>query len=880
MPESGHFSKGPEGYRLKRRGSKDRLAVDEANVSIDLVQQFVRDPKFNLEVDFDLEGGIPRNIRPKRGVFRPASPPPTAEVRAEPKPRFTRDPVKLPEWDGDRDDGGRGLWFNNPYTFIPAPVRRTDDPELGDGPPVGHHRYHDGRFSGDIAVEMTVETPLLMVDAAQRRDRGREHFVYPTRMRGGRPLVPATSIKGMLRAAFEAITNSRFPVFPGHDDRLAYRLGTDDGLRMVPARVETAADGTLQVRLMTGLTNGLPVQREDDKAAIPGNLMYAAWLPMYRIAAARGARSVRHGQEVSCWLQKYRRQGEKGQADVLYYRVLEIAPCDQAERLSPAAPAAPVASPTDRHQPESEEPFRLDQGWVCITGENSPNKKYERVFFNDPAAAAGPSVLDVAEDHCRQWRELIENYQIEHLRDLRRGTIRPSTQTGGTFSRHILPDPRPVADRNAAPGQREQMLVERQWPPERELRPGTLCYVTVTTGQDGKVGISGLYPVIIGRALYPIAPDALLQDTRLEPATTREDLSPADRVFGWVNQRGPGAYRGHVRIGPAECLDDDALEDFRQPASDAKRQFQDENGLPLAILGQPKPHQARFYVAADKYGSPLAAEVKKKDGYARPDQQGLRGRKVYPHHARLPAGFWSNIGQDGDPQAFSRPPGQVFQEFLNPALRHEKRSNQNRSIESWIRPGARFRVTVQVSNLSPVELGALLWLLDLNADPERLQDEQRFHRLGGGKPLGFGSVRLAIDRGATRLARDAALKARYERLGPWQPPAFDQTAFEAAITAFKTAIAALYGRPFAELPFIKGFLVAASGYPAILADEWSDKTTDRPVHYPRPPQNGSARHPPPNPEGKQYEWFVANEKRAVHDSLPPVTAETSSLRIK
>ena len=47
-----------------------------------------------------------------------------------------------------------------------------------------------------------------------------------------------------------------------------------------------------------------------------------------------------------------------------------------------------------------------------------------------------------------------------------------------------------------------------------------------------------------------------------------------------------------------------------------------------------------------------------------------------------------------------------------------------------------FGFDLHVTNLSRVELGALLWLLALPSD--------HFHRLGGGKPLGFGSVRLEM----------------------------------------------------------------------------------------------------------------------------------------
>ena len=52
--------------------------------------------------------------------------------------------------------------FHNPYNFVPAPPRSDDpgDGELGNRPPVGHDRFHDGYFTGRITVKMTVATPL------------------------------------------------------------------------------------------------------------------------------------------------------------------------------------------------------------------------------------------------------------------------------------------------------------------------------------------------------------------------------------------------------------------------------------------------------------------------------------------------------------------------------------------------------------------------------------------------------------------------------------------------------------------------------------------------------------------------------------------------
>ena len=139
-------------------------------------------------------------------------------------------------------------------------------------------------------------------------------------------------------------------------------------------------------------------------------------------------------------------------------------------------------------------------------------------------------------------------------------------------------------------------------------------------------------------------------------------LSAADRVFGWVNQNGNGSYKGNLRINSVECNSDNSRESFGK------------DGFSLAILGEPKPQQARFYIAKDQEGTPLDQEIPKEKTYQ--SNNGLRGRKVYPHHNNLPTQHWNNPTQDRT----QIEQGGHFQEYRRPK---EKRDDQNRSIEAW-----------------------------------------------------------------------------------------------------------------------------------------------------------------------------------------------------
>src|ERR1051326_8160450 len=145
--------------------------------------------------------------------------------------------------------------FHNPYNFVPAPERRKNtkliEGELGDREPSGHDRFLADKFGGKLRVRMTVETPLLLPDTARVGvgEVGDDaHKSFPVRVKPlldeqgnevkdatGKtievPDINPTAVKGMLRSAYEAITNSRLSVFHKHDKKLAFRMDAREGLQ-------------------------------------------------------------------------------------------------------------------------------------------------------------------------------------------------------------------------------------------------------------------------------------------------------------------------------------------------------------------------------------------------------------------------------------------------------------------------------------------------------------------------------------------------------------------------------------------------------------------------------------------------------------------------
>lgn len=758
------------------------------------------------EVEFEREKGLPKKIREVGGVY--ISPP--ANKAAEKKNPFMQGYSK------EARSYSKGLKttqvqdlrkrdFHNPYNFIPAPQRRKDDLELGDHEPVTQDRFHQDRITGRIRVQLEAITPLIVTDPSTCQVNAIGHKTFNVLRNGdGTPLLPSSSIRGMLRSAYETVTNSRFSIFSykEHAQRLAYRMQVQQGIKMIPARIETG-----QIHLLPGSSS---------IGGVPYEPQYAAWLPRYSgndkdiIHALRypDGSLPSHGEEVECWVelkQHYRRTRGSSIPDFKYWKVLVIA------KVGEPLPAIRTAV--------SGETMKI-KGWVCITNPNILSKHDERVFFSVSLPSPGASI-SVSKIHREKWRELIANY-----RDIHADELKKRDKNCEAYDQYYGPKPgRTAWSRHVYNSQ------------DLDLQDGTLCYVQLS---DSKRDVTAIYPVMISRKLYSSSPLDLLHPSLL-PASKISELSPADRVFGWVRtdsektsertrENLPMAFRGLVRIGPVSCksLVEDAIEVFP------------DAGLSLAILASPKPQQGRFYVAKSQNGEAQEDGMDKVEvGYL--PEKGLRGRKVYPHHnhRNLSERHWDRPTEDRT-QRLQGP----WQEYRRPVDNDgvEQRDEQNRSILGWVKPGCRFVFDIYVTNLSKIELGALLYLLDLK--------EKHYHRFGSGKPLGFGSVRLQIM--DCDLLTGDALRERYST---WIYKRKLDNISKISVDMFKAAVQRAYCQnrehSFEEVLFIKAFLRSCQGFDDHLS-----------IHYPRATENGSPGSP--NPNGESFRWFVANEKNEPH----------------
>lgn len=736
--------------------------IPEYEISLILSEKIKSDETQKIEVEFEEEGDQLKKIREKG----------TQWDRVEEKLTVRENDTIATPFATRNNTTIKGN-FHNPYNFIPTPSRNNDNQkleELGDRPPAGHSSYRHDYWSGRISVSLTTETPLLIPDAANLEEKQQGHKVYDIRLNAdGKPNLPITSVKGMLRSAFEIITNSRYCIFEKHKDRLAYR--TPPEIAVLPARVESK-DNQLYLRIM------------DDNNLVGKTAKLERYQPKSRNRDKGESRVAT----------KYQGLNQKPQhGDAVWVKLNK----GKVEKIIP------------RTQAPSDNSWK--KGWVCVTGANIGNKKNERVFIENNNVKLIPITPKIKS----LWEELIKNYQQIHIKDLEK-----RKQNRQSYTDYL-------GDKPSDTGWSRHIWNQN----DLEFKEGTLCYVEFQNNQ-----ITAIQPVTISRRLYSVPPADLLPES-LQPAKDINELSPADRVFGWVNQNGKGSYKGNLRIFNLNCLTENSIE-----------RFNDENnpdGFPLTILGQPQPQQARFYQAKDKEGNPLQADIAKKEGYSS-EKQGLRGRKVYPHHQGLPVGYWDNPNQD---RTTIRPENDsnYCQEYRQPRGENEK-TDQNRSIKAWVKPQVEFKFTLDIINLSSVELGALLWLHSL--------PKNHYHRLGGGKPLGFGSISLKINWEKTDLRNGQDWQQYYSSLLPIDSPQscdrvapfHDRQFFidndNSCVKQFENAVASAYGNGsnFEQVSFIKAFLRYTQGFDDNL-----------PIYYPRLQAQREA-------DAEGFKWFEENER--------------------
>lgn len=679
--------------------------------------------------------------------------------------------------------------FLNPYNFVRyLNKERPKNHVLGNCPPPPHDRYTG--LTGTITCELENVSPLFIADAEEitpnfEADGHNAYRFFKIVGEKGekRPALPAASLRGMVRSVFEAVTNSCFGVFEQDEERRQKsRLEYRDTTispELIPARVVNLQSNGATLELLDCASMGSPPRYH----ARPGMVKSGAikeYDPKVLLPAKDG-RPARAFRPVGR-IPAGVTDGDRVAA------LVNIQPVTHRSGRFQWFSVEQVASATGHTTLRANASQKKVFGYLHVTGPNIENKHDERLFFRwddvNPTARTGYKPEDAQIDALviDEYNRSLARYWERHRESVEQLAGQPPSATN-------LPFP--------------SSFVKK----DRELRQGDLVYY-----YEASDGSQHIYPVAIPRREYRFPREALLPK-HVCRCKNLQTLCPACRTFGWVHEEADEdrtqqiAYAGRVRFSLGMLKSNITLQYLEA----------DPDGIALAILGTPKPTTTLFYLLQSN-GKPASGSTNYNDRNNR-----LRGRKFYRHW-----GEWDTL------------PARQKQEYRRA---DNERDKQNRTLFEVVAPGATFTFQVNFENLQPVELGALLWSLQLEAG--------MFHRLGFAKPLGFGSVKISVTEVAIQ-----SMATRYNSLlvpgdnkaeqaqGDPQTPYPDLKTWISPFIARMAEIYCKKGETFDNLTNVADLKALLSAPRAQV-----------PIHYPRQGEAASA-------DGENFKWFMGNKRRA------------------
>lgn len=748
--------------------------------------------------------------------------------------------------------GDAGLAFHNPYHFIPL-----GNPNIYCWPEAtqkelkenkhSHDQYHTDKFSGRIVCRLTTKTPLFIGAETKPSTNGREPSEARPFKLNGKHAIPATSLRGMLSSLFESISNSNFRVL--HPKKLSMRRKPNDALSAM-GRIVNGNSQLIPLTFPTvkNLTNGIEFDEKWERV-----FLYDPDLPYLRVFFRRNQiiHTTLSAQE-PCYLNYHtaqissydiRRETERGTDEYTVGAMSNAANPD-------------LISESEWLKKNKTEKKAYRRGWLRTLiheDRDLPDNVTHHVFI--PEFNKANPTLTIPQDTINCFEGLadlaLESMHLKagkQLESLYR--ILPYTPIGRS------------CDSN----------------PPLKIPEDTSCYKTRLQhndlvffdvdreGEIVEISFSSIWRQGIKQGGHLLTTADLLSnhDPDLLPYGMKnrsKKLSPVERMFGVVEER-------DIKTSTAEENDDLSANDqafgfagkvrigFGLPGTDTPVKVE-QNPVTLKELSSPKPPSPAFYLKnknADFYLS--------KDKVAsNPSDVTLRGRKHYLHALRENNDI-VQLTECGRPHSNGRPPWES--KFNN----QQNNGNKRRIRVQPIQSDTDFHFEIDFNNLDATELAQLC---------VTLQPAPKFeHRLGMGKPLGLGSVKIEpvglflINR-HQRYAADSTDCDRYHRVWLKDDHAAEQSWPEylrqhdvtvSCTQTFNDMFGKLVQKGLAELAETGADIKRAL---QLLGDP---QYIGIPVHYPIA-KNGTL-------ENKHFEWFGNNDKHSKKP-LTSITADTTEI---
>ncbi|MDS4074414.1 MAG: RAMP superfamily CRISPR-associated protein [Candidatus Accumulibacter sp.] len=803
--------------------------------------------------------------------------------------------------------------FHNPYAFLPFPKLRPKDADL---PWAGyqatcrgtnHHshvRYAPETFSGRILCQLRTTTPLFIGAGDTPGDSGNAQPKPKLNFRlNGELALPATSLRGMLSSLHESISSSAMRVM----DNRSYSVRQDMGGDAINAygssaigRIVIGGDG--EIRLM------------------PLTLPTLAAAHHYSLPSAFSKCYPADGHGVTWVFSKVLLEPKKLRLPA----GSDYQKCEKAQFSTPAArdywyvPLEPLC--VVGHRPTSD--FFREKNGYAIGQVPLPVGKY-------PLSAAEYKKLqqtdpELAKTYVRGWLRIMGHPDRELPPGRKFELFVPYPVELDDYEPYTLPVLDSALERFAQLSVERYAAQEKERPadvrlhlpfspinadrdPDQPLAPKDGDLVYFKPASDGE-SIAEISYSALWRGRLEIAKDTSVRAYKtidglpadddgqpkqalapLQPTDRRTLLSPSEILFGFVQDQQNTKETSTLaqrRAKPAKMFKSKVRIGFGIAASAVE-------WLPpvtLKILASPKPPSASMYFKSRQQKPDRPISRDKLAGA--PDQYQLQGRKAYPEEIRLPNFFiepdqYQLQGRKAYLHALRTPDGKAVQHLsdhgkpstaanaLPPWQTRDKRAQEKQKAE--IRPirtqdDNPFFFPIDFINLSLAELQTLCAMLLPTPDFE--------HKLGMGKPIGLGSVKIEpvglylIDR-LRRYTQDggSGTDSRYHR--GWQSPSLSPEKLPPQCLALPPAGTAGFDDQSLDPSRLAQAHMTrlARDEPALyraIALLGNPKAVKKPVHY---PQDANQRL-----EDQSYQWFVNNGKAgAGKQALSPFNETSTAL---
>jgi len=539
-----------------------------------------------------------------------------------------------------------------PYNFVPLPERVIAfRNQPGSAIAIDQGIYHDNRYTGWIDVELETLSPIYVraglsaerYAAMERQEkdsndrtphldkvRNRPEFFHAGDPK--EPVIPGSSLRGMLRALCEIIGHGKLS--PVSKDALVHRVLSEASYREQLMQSVPGKTNTFVPKMEGGYIRDQP----DGWYIQPAERLDPA--DPNSPTHARANNGVINRAKLSSW--KGLPSAFEVYVDCGPYKFDAVN--DGRVQIKRAM--------VQRGGPTTADGGR--KGVLALTG-SAPRKHSEAVIF---APANVPK---------SQWIRIPDGTGGEP--DLVASYLDQVTRTGKENQKQQL-------------GSAQGVLCD--WHP--------VMYVM----KSGRLHFFGHTQMF--RMPYRYSPQDLLSAEHKDEGT----LDLAQAMFGTVRGERSGAA-GRVFVEDARL----------HPKQDkGKLWWEDKPVVIPKILSGPKPTTYQHYLTQPEPDRPQGKDLKT---YGDAGQTTLRGHKLYWHQGNVTR---SDIAEQP-----------LSQELLDKDTQHTKMKP--------VRDGVRFCFRVRFENLLPEELGLLWWAVKLPAKGEFA------HKIGMGKPLGLGSVRLS-----------------------------------------------------------------------------------------------------------------------------------------